>query len=68
VRWVDVAGETRTTEDLRWRAWAADPRALTGDKLLSFANDTLFPALKGMEVGPSSRSPAAEALRRGACS
>ena len=52
VRWVDLAGETRTVADLRWRAWAADAEGLTGDKLLSFANDLLFPALKNMEVGP----------------
>ena len=64
VRWVDLAGETRTVADLRWRAWAADAEGLTGDKLLSFANDLLFPALKNMEVGPpGSRGPAA-ALRQ----
>lgn len=44
--------ETCTADDLRWRAWAADPEGLTGDKLLEFANGTLFPALTGMEVGP----------------
>jgi type I restriction enzyme M protein len=64
VTWIDVAGKTRTTEDLRWRTWAANPEGDTGDKLLLFVNDTLFAALKGMEPGPSSRSPAAEALRR----
>ncbi|MDE6549664.1 MAG: N-6 DNA methylase, partial [Muribaculaceae bacterium] len=42
-------------EDLRWRNWAPSkdeegrliPDALTGDKLLSFINDKLFPVLKG---------------------
>ena len=50
VTWMEE-GETRTATDLRWSAWAADPEGDTGDKLLAFVNDTLFPALKGMEVG-----------------
>ena len=49
VTWVE-AGETRTAGDLRWSAWAADPEGVTGDKLLAFVDDTLFPALKNMEV------------------
>ena len=61
-------GETRTAEDLRWSAWASDPEGLTGDKLLDFADNTLFPALKGMEVGPKidgddDDARAAQALR-----
>ena len=51
VTWVEE-GETRTAADLRWGAWAADREGATGDKLLAFVNDTLFPALKGMEAGP----------------
>ena len=34
-------------EPLRWRNWAADDEGITGDELLSFVNDRLFPALKG---------------------
>lgn len=65
VKWTDIAGKTRTAEDLRWRTWAADPdKGDTGEKLLAFVNDTLFAALKGMEPGPRSDDPAAEALRR----
>lgn len=61
-------GETRTADDLRWSAWASDAEGLTGDKLLDFANNTLFPALKGMEVGPKidgddDDARAAQALR-----
>lgn len=40
-------------EDLRWRNWAqADDNghAMTGDKLLDFVNNTLFPVLKGNDV------------------
>lgn len=39
--------------DCRWKNWAADDRsgsALTGDALLNFVNNTLFPTLKGLEV------------------
>src|SRR5512137_1841438 len=31
---------------LQWRAWAADPEGPTGDALLAFINDQLFPTLK----------------------
>ncbi|MFV0590896.1 MAG: N-6 DNA methylase [Draconibacterium sp.] len=40
-------------EDCRWRNWAVDNKdgkALTGDSLLSFVNNTLFPALKNLPV------------------
>src|SRR5947209_2995246 len=33
-------------EKLQWRTWAANPEGDTGDKLLNFINDDLFPALK----------------------
>jgi type I restriction enzyme M protein len=31
---------------LKWRNWAADPEGITGDALLAFINDELFPRLK----------------------
>lgn len=40
-------------EECRWRNWAkADEKghALTGDQLLDFVNNTLFPTLKGLNV------------------
>ena len=40
-------------EELRWRNWAVDEKdgsALTGDLLLSFINDKLFPTLKTLDV------------------
>lgn len=61
VTWVEE-GETRTAVDLRWSAWAADPEGDTGDKLLAFVNNILFPALKGMEVGSLAKD--ARMLRR----
>lgn len=67
VRW-RARGALRRAEDLRWRAWAADPRGLTGDALLEFVDATLFPALAGLEVESpaelTKRDPAAaEELR-----
>lgn len=42
-------------EACRWRNWAVDDgkgTALTGDALLDFVNNTLFPTLKKLEVTP----------------
>lgn len=40
-------------ENCRWSSWAADDRsgnAITGDVLLDFVNNTLFPTLKKLDV------------------
>jgi type I restriction enzyme M protein len=37
-------------KDLRWGAWAADEEGMTGDELLDFVNNTLFPALKNLSI------------------
>lgn len=40
-------------ENLRWRSWAVDNRdgkALTGDSLLNFVNNELFPTLKNLPI------------------
>ena len=42
-------------EPCRWRNWATDDKtgtALTGDNLLAFVNNTLFPTLKKLNVTP----------------
>ena len=47
--------ESIIPEDCRWRNWAKDDRsgaAKTGDNLLEFVNNTLFPTLKRLEVTP----------------
>jgi type I restriction enzyme M protein len=36
---------------LQWRTWAADPEGITGDALMGFVNDSLFPALKELSLG-----------------
>lgn len=47
--------ESIIPEQCRWRNWAHDEtgRGLTGDALLNFVNNTLFPALKGNDVKDS---------------
>ena len=40
---------------LRWRSWAANPEGITGDDLLGFVNDELFPRLKELR-GQEGRS------------
>lgn len=45
--------ESIIPEELRWREWAVDNKdgeALTGDDLLDFINDKLFPTLKNLEI------------------
>ena len=38
----------------QWRTWAANPEGITGEELLAFVNDDLFPALKDL---PTSSRP-----------
>ncbi|MBF0283828.1 MAG: SAM-dependent DNA methyltransferase [Magnetococcales bacterium] len=35
---------------LQWRAWAADPEGMTGEDLMDFVNNDLFPGLKNLPV------------------
>jgi type I restriction enzyme M protein len=39
-------------ERLRWRNWAADAEGMTGDTLLGFVNNELFPGLKALSADP----------------
>ncbi len=44
-------------DECRWANWAHDDRsgsAMTGDRLLDFVNNTLFPVLKGKDIKDSS--------------
>lgn len=48
--------ESIIPEECRWRNWAVDDKtgnAMTGDALLDFVNNKLFPALKGISVTPN---------------
>lgn len=47
--------ESFIPENCRWANWAVDDHsgsAMTGDRLLSFVNNILFPTLKGLNVTP----------------
>ncbi|MBV5336670.1 MAG: SAM-dependent DNA methyltransferase, partial [Deltaproteobacteria bacterium] len=35
-------------EKFQWRSWAADPEGITGELLMAFINEELFPALKDL--------------------
>ena len=37
-------------EDLRWRNWATNEEGITGDQLLDFVNNRLFPTLKELDI------------------
>jgi type I restriction enzyme M protein len=37
-------------KDLRWRTWAADEEGMTGEQLLDFVNNSLFPRLKDLKL------------------
>ena len=48
--------ESIIPEECRWMNWAHDKKkgtAMTGDKLLDFVNNTLFPVLKGKDIKDS---------------
>lgn len=55
-KWDDDEYVSIIPEECRWQNWAADDHtgtALTGDKLLDFVNNTLFPVLKGTDIKAS---------------
>ncbi len=37
-------------KDLRWRSWAEDEEGMTGEELLGFVNNSLFPRLKELRL------------------
>lgn len=43
---------------LRWRNWAADPEGITGEALLDFINNDLFPKLKALPLSGGLDDPA----------
>ena len=55
--WDDDDYKSIIPDECRWRNWAHDDKsgtALTGDNLLNFVNNTLFPVLKGNDIKDSS--------------
>lgn len=54
--WDDEDYVSIIPEECRWQNWAVDDysgSALTGDNLLNFVNNTLFPVLKGNDIKDS---------------
>lgn len=45
--------ESPIPEELLWRKWASDKEGITGDAMLDFVNNKLFPQLKGLHASPS---------------
>ena len=47
---VDREYRSPIPQRLQWRSWAADPEGMTGETLMTFVNNELFPALKTLQV------------------
>src|SRR6266496_2910255 len=45
---MDGAYASPLPANLRWSAWAGDPEGMTGEALLNFINNDLFPTLKNL--------------------
>lgn len=52
--------ESPIPEKFKWQNWAADEEGMTGDELMDFINNGLFPALKELDI---SVSPQAKIIR-----
>ncbi len=50
----------------QWRNWAADPEGMTGDDLLSFVTDDLFPSLKSIPSAGDKRAKVVRGVFRNA--
>lgn len=64
--WDDDSYESIIPEACRWQNWAVDDKsgtALTGDQLLEFVNNTLFPVLKGKDVKDSEGNVKIEGIK-----
>lgn len=47
---IDPKYRSPMAESLRWRNWAADPEGITGEEMLKFIENDLFPTFKKIEV------------------
>ncbi len=51
-------------ESCRWRNWAADPEGMTGEELMDFVDNQLFPTLQSLGTdGSAAGSPVAHVVR-----
>ena len=52
--------ESPISDDLKWQSWASDEEGLTGDELMEFINNQLFPKLKDLDI---SQNPQARIIK-----
>ena len=60
---IDDAFQSPIPEALRWRNWASNKEGITGNDLLDFINDQLFPAFKGDLTAPGEVGRRAKVVR-----
>lgn len=48
---LDLKYKSPIPSELQWRNWAEDDEGITGDELINFVNNKLFPTLKELQVG-----------------
>ena len=64
--WDDEDYQSILPEKCRWQNWAHDDKsgtAMTGDRLLDFVNNTLFPVLKGQDIRDASGTLLMEGIK-----
>jgi type I restriction enzyme M protein len=49
VEFLDPNYKSPIPQNLRWRAWAKDDEGITGEALIEFVNNQLFPTLKNLQ-------------------
>jgi type I restriction enzyme M protein len=52
---LDTKYKSPIPADLQWRAWAENDEGITGDELINFVNNNLFPTLKDLKVSADNR-------------
>jgi len=51
----DLTYRSPIPSNLQWRNWAANDEGITGDDLIAFINNTLFPELKNLKIGTADK-------------
>jgi type I restriction enzyme M protein len=52
---IDPNYKSPIPSELQWRNWAEDDEGITGDELINFINNKLFPQLKNLKVSADNR-------------
>jgi type I restriction enzyme M protein len=52
---IDPAYKSPIPAELQWRSWAEDDEGITGDELIQFINNQLFPRLKDLPIAADNR-------------